>query len=346
MNFVKLIFNPIFLLAVGMHAGLLLIPVAGGSSDDIVPAPDPEGESITVTRIPPQSTTSAKPNAGPGAKPNRPTTTALPRGATARTATASRPTTATTGEANQRQPRSQGSSRPQGQRSASRPSANGSNRSNTAGNSNNQASQSATNTPNTSPGLPDLPGGSLPDDGDNAPSTVPVETVPAKPDLVALREGAQSQDVPNLLQQFLARLHHSVLRTTEPEAEEAKRLWLESLEQQPGLPVSAPEALETSLKLNYPLTTEEAAPRRLRSCLNPLPVKGMVGVVVGANGEMTTEPTLLRSSGYGFLNDIALEKIKDYDDFPEESVQKIYTVDVEVDYDKATCVDLAKLKPN
>lgn len=344
MNFVKLLFNPIFLLAVGMHAGLLLIPVAGGSSDDIVPAPDPEGESITVTRIPPQPKTPPKPAAGQAApKPNRPATTAPPTGTTARSATASKP--ATRG-ANQPQ-RTQGSSTSrgsQGQSSASRPSANGNNRSNTTArgsSSNNQSSQPAPNTPNASPGLPNLP-----EDSNNAPSSVPVETVPSKPDLVALREGAQSQDVPNLLQQFLARLHHSVLSTTEPEVEEAKRTWLAALEQQPGLQVSSPEALEKSLTLNYPLTVEAASPRRLRSCLNPLPVSGMVGVVLAANGEMATEPTLLRSSGYGFLNDIALEKIKDYSDFPEDSGQKIYTVDVEVDYDKDACVDLTKLKTN
>ena len=66
--------------------------------------------------------------------------------------------------------------------------------------------------------------------------------------------------------------------------------------------------------------------------------------MVNPDGAIATEPAILRSSGYGFLNDIALEKLKDYQDFPNEDTQKLYTIDIEVDYDKDACVNLSDLQ--
>ncbi|MEA5463308.1 hypothetical protein VB741_06165 [Leptothoe sp. PORK10 BA2] len=336
----------------GMHAGILLIPVAGGSSDETVPAPNPEGESITVTRIPPQQPKPDKPAAGQAPIPNRPATTAATPAPPKALSTARGETSA--GAATS-QPRRQVNGRRSSlvsQRSVGRSAANGraddngrSNPNAQGTDSNNQSSPTALNNPNESSGLAPLPESDAPGSTTiSVPSTPSGQTAPT---LTALRDGAKSRDVPNLLQAFLARLHHSVLSTTEPEVEEAKRRWLADLGQQAGGQGASPETLDQALKLSYPLTTfEENGPRQIRSCLNPLPVKGLVGVVVEANGAIATEPTLLRSSGYGFLNDIALEKIKDYENFPEDSAQKIYLVDVEVDYDKTTCVDLAKLKTN
>lgn len=337
MNVLKLLFNPIFLLAAGLHAGLLLIPVAGGSSDTAVPAPDPEGESITVTRIPPKTTQSAK-SAGQSA-PSRPT----PAGATAvRPSTAGGQTVKATSQGRPQTAQQTNQDTSVERNTANRRRSNNGNRT-----SNSTAQSNQTDSRNSSNEIAVLP----PDNSNSAnnSSTNTNRTSPAAqtpPTLVALKDGTQSE-IPNGLRIFLARLRHSVLRTTDPEVEETKQTWLATLNEQPGLHASAPQALDKAVEIRYPITPEEnGSLRRFVSCLTPEPEKGLVGVVVDANGTIAAEPTLLRSSGYDFLNDIALEKVKTYDSFPNERSQKIYTVPVEVEYDKSACIDLADLKTN
>ncbi|EKV03678.1 hypothetical protein Lepto7375DRAFT_5988 [Leptolyngbya sp. PCC 7375] len=340
MNFLKLLFNPIFLLAAGLHAGLLIIPIAGGSSDSVVPAPDPEGESITVTRIPPKAAQTVP--GQPGATRPAPRPAAGVATAIRQPASAGQPTTASQQPAQTRQTRNgqtdktgstTGRSNSDNRRRAS---------TNNGNNRRGSTSQNPTDNRNTDneiavlspPSNPPNSGGS---DGtaDNTPA------VQEPPTLVALKNGAQAE-VPNLLRDFLTRLRHSVLRTTDPETEETKQKWLVNLTEEQGLNVSEAQGLEKAVEISYPLIADEG--RRFLSCLTPLPEKGLVGVVVDADGAIATEPALLRSSGYGFLNEIALEKVKDYTDFPEESSQQAYTIDIEVDYDEDACVDLAQLK--
>ena len=54
-------------------------------------------------------------------------------------------------------------------------------------------------------------------------------------------------------------------------------------------------------------------------------------------------PVLLRSSGYQFLNDLALDKIADYTDFPDASTPQAYFVPVNIAYDQETCISWARL---
>ncbi|NEQ52948.1 MAG: hypothetical protein F6K11_22880 [Leptolyngbya sp. SIO3F4] len=346
MNVLKLLFNPIFLLAAGLHAGLLLIPVAGGSSEGLVPAPDPEGESITVTRIPPKVAKPVKPGTGQTAQANRPATN--PATTTPVAATVGKPTTGTN-----TQQRAQGNSRTQGGQqhsgvsrdssvSGSRSNSSSRIRSNRRSNRDNSSNQTARNTP--APGLPDLP--SNRDTSNNVPVTVPSETpsTQSPPTLIALKNGATSQGVPQLLRDFLARLQYSLQETRDSITTEAQQAWLAELEaNQPGIDISNPQELEKALEINYPLVIESNGPRQINSCLNPLPKKGLIGAVVDENGKLAAEPTLLRSSGYPILNDIALNEIKDYSEFPDENTQKIYTIPVEVKYNEEACVSLTKL---
>ncbi len=318
MKVLRILFNPIFLLAAGLHAGLLMLPVAGGSSDELVPAPDPEGESITVTRIPPTET---RPSTSVAATPTRPAGATVSPGAAApprRTQNdqSSNSDSATT-DSNPRRQASNGRRTRRNSRSADRDSAN----------------ELAALPPNTSPPV-----------NPPAAATPPPVTPQAPPDLTALKAGVPPQDVSQKLLDFFARLRHSILKTTDPEVEAAKITWLATLEEQPSIQISDPEELDKAIEISYPLTIEDNGPRQLSRCLTPIPEEGLVGVVVNEEGELATEPTLLRSSGYGFINDIALEKIQNNLDFPEENAQKIYTVNIEVDYDKDACVDLAKLR--
>lgn len=328
MSFLKILFNPIFLLAAGLHAGLLLIPIAGGSSDDIVPAPDPEGESITVTRIPPAAT---QPKSG-GA-----------------TRSASRPSQ--TNPTIKAPARSNGSRQSTGSGSKAKSGSQGG-QSSRSGNADANGNGSTGESSAAAGGLPPLPpssDGSGPTAGSDNGGATPVEVTPssetaAPPTLIALKEGVQDRGVPKLLRDFLALFDHSVLQTTDEELEESKRLWLAELDQS-GPRVSASKELEIPLNISYPLTVEDDnGPRQLRSCLDPLPAKGVMGVIVDGDGELATEPTLLRSSGYEVLNNVALAKIKGYTDFPDENAHQAYTIDIDVDYDKDACLDLSKLE--
>lgn len=322
MNFLKVLFNPIFLLAVGLHAGLLMIPVAGGSSEDLVPAPDPEGESITVTRIPPKRDKPAKPST------SQSSSSANRLATVGQTASSKKATAAASARSQSTQPRSQG-----GQSSSNDSSTNG---------GENPSSSNSQNTPAAStdgPGLPDLP--------DETPDSVPVTVSPDEtanqeaPSLIALREGVDTRSVPQRLKDFLARLQYSLQGTREVESTQAA--WLAKLEEQ-SAGLSSPQELEKPLEISYPVTiTEDEGPRQIYTCLSPLPKQGLIGAVVDAEGAIAGEPALLRSSGYPFLNDVALQKIQDYENFPTENIQKIYTVPFNVNYDEDACLSLADI---
>lgn len=323
MNVLKLLVNPIFLLAAGLHAGLLMIPVAGGSSEDVVPAPDPEGESITVTRIP----------------PNQPAT-----GVAAQTTKTNRPTQAVAAQASgkpasssvNQQQKSKGSTRRQSNQGSETQAVNAS--SQTANNDRQSAPTAGADEP---PGLPDLPA----DESDRVPVTVAAQEPSAPqpaPTLVALKDSAEAK-VPDLLRAFLARLQYSLLKTRDAEAEAAKQAWLSQLREQSTIDVATPQALEKTLEISYPITVDDNGPREISSCLTPLPESGLLGVVVNESG--ATEPKLLRSTGYAFLNDVALKRIDTYD-FPEANLPQAYVVPVAIDYDEDACVDLADLSPD
>ncbi|MEM6256277.1 MAG: hypothetical protein AAF821_25470 [Cyanobacteria bacterium P01_D01_bin.156] len=315
MNVLKLLFNPVFLLAAGLHAGLLLIPIAGGSSEEVVPAPDPQGESITVTRIPPKQTAAAPSTVRPPAQVVRQSSPGSPN----------------------RQPRS--GQRPSTPELAA-PTA-------TSGNTRNrQAARDRNNNP--APGLPELPATS-----GNPPGQVPVTTPPSNPSLTpsaptltALRDGVGSRAVPELLTSFLARLRYSLAGTRDGAAEEAKQAWLAQLADQPGIEAAPPQDLEETLTIGYPITVEhQGGPRRIQACLSPHPQPALLGVVVNQTRDLVVEPTLLRSSGYEFLDTAALSAVEDYAYFPgvTSESQQIYTIPVAVDYDAEACVDLAQL---
>lgn len=318
MNFLKVLFNPIFLLAAGLHAGLLLIPVAGGSSEDLVPAPDPEGESITVTRIPPP--TSAV-NPGTANRPATSPQTANKQKSTATAGTRQRP-----------------GQRTQSPQSSQRPNRNSS----TDGDSSSQASTNS-DAPMTSdepaPGLPDLPS-----DTNRVPVAVsPAEPVAqAAPTLVALSEGLDQRSVPERLRKFLARLQYRWKGTQDWTVADAQAAWLAEL--RPTVSAESLQALDKPLAISYPVTIEEEeGPRQIHRCLNPRPEAGLIGTVVDTDGAIAGEPKLLRSSGYPFINDVALREIQNYKEFPNERGQKIYTVPFEVDYDEDACIGLAEL---
>lgn len=135
-----------------------------------------------------------------------------------------------------------------------------------------------------------------------------------------------------------ARLQHSTELTTDAEVSSASQAWLQSVKEVLG---------ETPLTAAPdPLTVD--IPYDLRICLTPPPTPGLVGLVKlpaedSDSPEVST--TTLKSTGYPFLNETALEAIKAQAVAadPPLSVGTLYQVVVNVNYDAKTCVSAETL---
>lgn len=135
-----------------------------------------------------------------------------------------------------------------------------------------------------------------------------------------------------------ARLQHSDEQTTDAEISTASQAWRQSAQETLG---------ETPLTtVPEPLTVE--IPYELRICLTPPPAPGLVGLVrlpVEDPDDLGISTTLLKSTGYPFLNETALEAVKTKASAadPPLSVGTLYQVMVNVNYDSKTCVSTETL---
>lgn len=291
------------LASLGIHVGLLLLPMAA-SNDEALPPPDLEQDNIAITRIPPTAPSNPRalastPVAAAQIRPT-PTTAPLPAQSGA-TATSSRPTTQGT-----RQNRTD-----RGVRShPSTPLSQG------AVPNLNQSSRSV------SPNPPALP----------LPS---VEPQPFNPMIhQRLLAHAQTLTLPPIqiaqlaggLSQWYA---YSPANTSGTDFSANLSRWIEAVKQAAAQPNLWNEPLEP------PLTVEHYR----RVCLMPAPQTAVVGVVVSPSGALQGEPTLLQSTGYGFLNTVVLDAVK-RNSFPAPGELKAYTVDVtvRVDYGSLDCL--------
>ncbi|NJL84743.1 MAG: hypothetical protein HC886_00220 [Leptolyngbyaceae cyanobacterium SM1_1_3] len=116
---------------------------------------------------------------------------------------------------------------------------------------------------------------------------------------------------------------YSVNLTTESEATGSYLEWLNDLSVNYDL---SPTRLSDPLVVPY-----EAA-----TCLSPEPVIASVGVVVNPAGQVIEEPELLKSTGYDILNRKALVETKKRSFSAGNSI-KAYSIEVQVQYDSATC---------
>lgn len=135
-----------------------------------------------------------------------------------------------------------------------------------------------------------------------------------------------------------ARLQHSTELTTDAEVSSASQAWLQSVAESLG---------ETPLTAaSDPLTVDISYD--LRICLTPPPTPGLVGLVrlpaeESDSPEIST--TTLKSTGYPFLNETALDAIKAQAAAadPPLSVGTLYQVVVNVNYDAKTCLSAETL---
>ncbi|MEO0539303.1 MAG: hypothetical protein AAFZ80_00390 [Cyanobacteria bacterium P01_A01_bin.105] len=341
--------RPLFFLVLAAHAGLLAIPISG-ASDEIVPPPDPEGDSITVTRIPPAgevaakgaapSPTAAPPPASAGSTQPRPAAAQPTRAPASQTAIAATPASnRRQGQQPQQVPTASGGNRTGSDSSASPRSSGGSQ------GSGSQASSSQDNRPSPDANLPNLPARQPA----TPPSQRPSAGGPGETSLIAsLAEGASGGNVDglsDLISFFNRAFTYSDIKTSPDDERTAIDTWLVTLRAETNQADLSEQALDTPLTIAYPLEDsvgfepeEQAYNRDFLGCLSETPKPATVGVYFDRNGELAGPPQLLRSSGYGFLNDEAVERAKTFPGLPDATAQQAFTIPVEIDYDPDNCL--------
>ncbi len=77
-------------------------------------------------------------------------------------------------------------------------------------------------------------------------------------------------------------------------------------------------------------------------CLTEPPEVGLIGAWVGPEGRLLAEPVVLKSTGYGGLNQAAIQRVKELD-FSAVQALTGYRFAVVVDYDAENCTELGSL---
>ena len=323
MEFLKSLFNPVFLLAAGLHAGLLLIPLSG-ASERSVPAPDPEGESITVTRIPPQGDRSQ-----PATTPPVPLTPAAPqpvRPQPLRRAVAPVPARAVAAGS---------SSRADGRRVA-------------ASDTNAQPTSAAEQgglaaLPSTTSPAPPVPPSTSPRPVSASPDpAVPAPAEQDPPPLSALQSGVTSRAASTLkeLRAIFTDLRQRYTYSERAMAlRRAEKEWLDQVNDLSGAPLAAPEELTLANAISYPLEArEQLTISRWSQCLDPAPEDAVVAVAFDRTGAPLALPQVLRSSGYEALDQLALAAVETYGGFGEPLRSKTFVATVEIAQNESACI--------
>ncbi len=161
-----------------------------------------------------------------------------------------------------------------------------------------------------------------------------------------------TQQIPNSLRTFASQLNRSLTysakNTDEESATQAREDWQENIQKQAniGQIERFPAAEITELtQIEYPIESSiEAEGQLLNRCLEKDPHSAEIGVLFDAQGNVVDQPTVLRSTGYGALNEEIKAIVAAYDDFPNDRASKAYAFEVDVFYDSETCVSLDTLK--
>ncbi|HIK44896.1 MAG TPA: TonB family protein [Leptolyngbyaceae cyanobacterium M65_K2018_010] len=296
------------LASLGLHGLFLMLPT-GASDEAMIPPPDPEQDSVAITRVPPATVAEQPPTllGGPSGVGNPLPAQALPRLA---------------------QPLV-----PQPQPTGGRPTANGAVRSQ----GNRPASQ-------TNPGANPLEVGARPPASGNTqavaptpPSTPPPPSRPLFDSGLGERLMAYAAAL-SLPQPQVDRLKVSVQRrfgytaaaTTRDAYSTNLSAWESTIQGETGIEDLSAEVDRSHFSVTYPQ----------RVCLANEPGEVRLGVVVNPDGSQRGEPVVLRSSGYAAVDQKALELLRDHT-FSEAEGIKAYTVSVatKVDYGLRPCLE-------
>ena len=297
-----------------------MIPVSG-SSDNVIPAPDPEGDTISVTRIPPTDQNDAALSEAPAA----------PRSLAEQSVRQPQAAPGTTSP-----PRSQSQARSPG----TNPGRTQTNQTQSPRNNTTRNTRPRGQTPNASP-LPDLSTNNQQQPSASATTNRPVSAPQEPPVLSELISNLSNLPTPllQLLKDTSALLSYNDTNTTDVDAAAETENWLNTLRDRTGKDFSDPEALDNPVKVSYPLEKSLHYDRDFIVCLSQAPHPAAVGIVINSVGEIIGEPALLRSTGYEFLNQEALTLAKAYEPLPQPNEEtKAYTINIDIDYDPEACL--------
>ena len=160
---------------------------------------------------------------------------------------------------------------------------------------------------------------------ENGPDAAELSDETSTPEDTELAAAAET-DGGSQLENLQARFNYSVEDTTDEEAEAAYVAWIEQTQ---GQSEDTINTVDTEI-----LTLEPG----LNLCAQDSPRNGEVGILVAPDGS-PVDAVVLRSTGYEYLNDEALEALVD-SDFPETETPVRYAVEVVIDYDAETCRSL------
>ncbi|MEO1067934.1 MAG: TonB family protein [Cyanobacteria bacterium J06638_6] len=287
---------PMLLASLGLHALILMLP-AGSSNEAVIPPPDPEQDTVAITRIPPAGTPDTA---------TTPLVTATPGGAVAPASPAA-PAPATAPQRAAVPPRS-------------RPT---------------QPSPQPT-TPPSSPAPPPAT-----NDGSTPEATTPVPPPPPTSPLfgadigegllayIAALNLPQSQ-VDRAAESIANRFAFDANAVTRDTLNANQQQWEATIQQETGQADLSPEIHRTDFATVYPQ----------RVCLSNEPGDITIGALVNPDGTWLGEPVLLRSSGYGALDQKALDEIQRHRFAAADGI-KAYTLTVEttVDYGPRPCIE-------
>ena len=300
----QVLLAPMLLASLGLHGLVLMLP-AGSSNEAMIPPPDPEQDSVAITRVPPagesEIVTPGAEATPPAVAPGTPVGTAGARVNAVRSPASPVPPAQRTGPVNQ----ASSPALPPGPPPAQTPTA-------------------------SAPATP-------------APAATPPPTAPAASSSQPLFEGdlgerlqtyvarlnLPQERIDQLLAAIGQRLVYSDLNTSDADYSQNLSRWQQAIRAETGLTALTPEAAPTELPITY----------YQRACLSEEPGTAQVGVIVSPVGSPRREPVLLRSSGYGIVDAKALRTVADHR-FPRGGEVKAYTVTLptEVDHGPSDCL--------
>lgn len=306
----QLLLAPMLLASLGLHALVLMLP-AGSGNDAPIPPPDPEQDSVAITRVPPAGTSEV---AGAPALPSVPLQGRPAIAAPTPSATTA-PRSAVVQSNGQRR------SQPRPAAPAARSQATPAARSQPA-----QPPTASASPPTAAPAAPATPPPSVPS------STQPLFDGEIGPQLLAYVAALNlpQAKVDRAAESIQNRFSFNAAAVTRDTFNANQSAWVNTLRQETGLSALSPEINRSEFSTVYPQ----------RVCLTDAPGEIAVGAVANPDGSWRGAPTLLRSSGYGALDRKALQEIQRHRFAASDGIKAyVLTVDTSVDYGGRPCLN-------
>ncbi|WOD39092.1 hypothetical protein [Nodosilinea sp. E11] len=287
------------LASVGLHGLVLMLPV-GADSDAVIPPPDPEQDSVAITRVPPAGTAEA-------AASEAPAVAIAPVGVAAAPAQPQPtiPSTPTARPAQAPPRRAAGAARPTAQANGAAP-----------------PRASATSSPPTNSATPPAEPVRPSDQSPTPSASQPLFEGDLGERLRTYVAGLNlsPERVEQMRAAILQRVTYTPEATTAIAYEQNLSQWQQAIRTETGLSDLTPSPAPEELSVTY----------YQRACLSEPPGPVQAGVLVSPSGSTRSQPVVLRSSGYGAVDDHALRTVASHR-FPSASGAKAYTVTVETE---------------